>query len=418
MTRKELLTSKFERENATHMCVFVDNHVAGGIDTFLKLLLPRLNPRRGRIIFFVNSNYPNLETLTKVCRSTTDVFTYQSVFHRRWFTRLGSKARSPHTERVLGALRRCTEYLFLPLETLQLRRNIPVPPGCPLLIVNGGFPGSYAALAMVFAFAPTSNVFMNIHNFAVPRYRPSSFLESVLDRWIANRVKLFIGVSSISDESLKKRFRGLRIDSTFVYNAINPPHSLHRQISRKSSPTNGCVTLGLVGTLEARKGHLFALKILSALKPRRSERVVLRFIGSDPFNFGDKLRKEAQRLHLALDVEFAGYQSSHDLIYSDLDLIMIPSSENESFCFVGVEALGRGIPVVASSNGALPEILNGLPFCRVVTSFDVHDWVTEISKLLDENSTNSGHTPNSRLRRFLDPQQMANDYQLILETNR
>jgi glycosyltransferase involved in cell wall biosynthesis len=46
-----------------------------------------------------------------------------------------------------------------------------------------------------------------------------------------------------------------------------------------------------------------------------------------------------------------------DAVYRYIDLLVIPSIGYESFSLVAREALLRGIPVVASANGALPEIV-------------------------------------------------------------
>jgi glycosyltransferase involved in cell wall biosynthesis len=45
-------------------------------------------------------------------------------------------------------------------------------------------------------------------------------------------------------------------------------------------------------------------------------------------------------------------------IYQDLDMLIIPSMVPESFSLVAREALIRGVPVVASKIGALPEIIH------------------------------------------------------------
>ena len=128
---------------------------------------------------------------------------------------------------------------------------------------------------------------------------------------------------------------------------------------RSASPNDKQGVIGVIGTLEMQKGQSFALQVLSVLNRGRAKKVILRFIGSDPFNFGSQLKDEANLLGVAKNVEFCGILTSRKAIYTGLDLVLIPSSVRESFCLVAIEALAEGVPVIASSAGALPEVLEG-----------------------------------------------------------
>jgi len=399
------------------VCVVIDNHVAGGVDTFLRTLLPRLSQRVENLDVIVNSNYPNLAQFSQNCLTGARVTTYSSVFHHRWFTRVGITPRHPNAWKLNAVIRRAAEYLLLPFEVLRLRRDISISPHAVVLIVNGGYPGSYLAVATALAFSRTNAIAMNVHNFAVKRSFPSRVEQWVIDRRVKSAVNVFIGVSEMSSRELQGRFGEYSVSTVTVYNSIEPPvpdlQARCEAIPRESNH----VVLGLVGTLELRKGHVFAIEVLAGLcRKLPSVKFSLRFIGSDPYCLRHTIEREARRHGVTDSVIFDGFQESKDLIYSELDLVLVPSRFLESFGLVAIESLSRGIPVVASASGALPEILEGIPNSEVVETFDAADWIAAVLRLLSATPAIATANSNSKLLRFSDPEQMTDEYFDILKT--
>jgi glycosyltransferase involved in cell wall biosynthesis len=318
-----------------------------------------------------------------------------------------------------AVMRRAAEYMLLPFEVLRLRRNVSVPPHAVVLIVNGGYPGSYLAIAAALAFSRTNTIVMNVHSFAAKRSFPSQVEQWVIDRRVKNAVNIFIGVSEMSSRELQRRFGKYGISTATVYNSIEPPfpdlQARYAEIPRESNH----VVLGLVGTLEPRKGHVFALEVLAGLcRKLPSVKFSLRFIGSDPYCLRHIIEREA-KIHGVLDsVIFHGFQESKDSIYSELDLVLVPSRSLESFGLVAIESLSRGIPVVASASGALPEILEGIPNSEIVETLDAEDWVATILRLLSATPPTTAAISTSKLLRFSDPEQMADEYVDILKSLR
>jgi glycosyltransferase involved in cell wall biosynthesis len=58
------------------------------------------------------------------------------------------------------------------------------------------------------------------------------------------------------------------------------------------------------------------------------------------------------------DVEFHGFVSDKESIYSGLDLVVVPSLAEEPFGLAALEPAARGIPVIASARGGLPEVVD------------------------------------------------------------
>ncbi|WP_068774096.1 glycosyltransferase [Paenibacillus sp. FJAT-26967] len=117
------------------------------------------------------------------------------------------------------------------------------------------------------------------------------------------------------------------------------------------------VTIGLIGSLNGRaKGIDVALEALSKIKNQ-----------IPPFKFrilgdGDKSRWEAMADSLGLkdNVEFCGILPSGKAVFEWLDKIdiYIQPSFQEGLPRATIEAMGRGCPVIGSTAGGIPELLD------------------------------------------------------------
>jgi glycosyltransferase involved in cell wall biosynthesis len=124
------------------------------------------------------------------------------------------------------------------------------------------------------------------------------------------------------------------------------------------------LTAGMVGRITEAKGHHILLAALARLDaPARAV-----FVGAPaPGNRQDAsclqdLRSMAGRY--GIKVEWAGYHADPTPYYSAMDVLVVASTGAEGLPLVALEALQRGIPVVASRLGGLPELIrdgvNGL----------------------------------------------------------
>ena len=113
-------------------------------------------------------------------------------------------------------------------------------------------------------------------------------------------------------------------------------------------------TIGMVGRITEAKGHHILLAALAKLDS--SIRVL--FVGAPaPGNRQDSSYLQSLRSMAGANVEWAGYHPDPTPYYSAIDVLVVASTGEEGMPLVVIEAFQRGIPVVASRLGGLPEIV-------------------------------------------------------------
>ena len=176
-------------------------------------------------------------------------------------------------------------------------------------------------------------------------------------------VQSIIAVSSTLEAQYQKDniHNKIAIIANWVSPALYQIPRIKRDVSF-SSP----VRIGVVGQISRAKGQW---TILESFKQSK-EILPLQF-----YIFGDPLQSEPESwADFQIDIEAlcrkgwditnAGFKNDTVQIYDNLDLLIIPSIVPEAFGLTAIEAMVRGVIVIANRSGALPEIIqnrcNGL----------------------------------------------------------
>lgn len=142
-----------------------------------------------------------------------------------------------------------------------------------------------------------------------------------------------------------------------IYNSM-PGQENAQENATVRQRENECWQLFFAGRLSWGKGaHLLVEAmpaIQAALAPKRAQ---LTIAGDGPLL--KPLTARAAALGMADAITFAGSLPQHEMqnYYANADVVVVPSVVQEGFGRVAMEALVAGTPVVASTHGGLPEIV-------------------------------------------------------------
>jgi len=120
------------------------------------------------------------------------------------------------------------------------------------------------------------------------------------------------------------------------------------------------MVIGVIGRLSPEKGVDLALDVHREVI-RQFPTSQLLIVGEGPERM--TLERHGERLGIGRSVSWLGYREDVSEIYRRLTLLLIPS-RSEGLPNVALEAMGHGVPVVATSVGGIPELVtdgeNGL----------------------------------------------------------
>jgi glycosyltransferase involved in cell wall biosynthesis len=141
-----------------------------------------------------------------------------------------------------------------------------------------------------------------------------------------------------------------------------PPHRVHAaqpgvdaaDLASRSGPGGDLLCVAAVAP---NKGHDVLLAALAKIADLDWRCTCVGSLDRDP-GFVDLLRRQARADGIEHRVHFAGPRTGDDLdtAYASADLLVL-ASHAETYGMVVAEALARGIPVVATAVGGLPEAL-------------------------------------------------------------
>jgi glycosyltransferase involved in cell wall biosynthesis len=195
-------------------------------------------------------------------------------------------------------------------------------------------------------------------------------LERVLVRQLARRVTRILACSHAAATSLVDRDRRLLSKTQVLYNplpALQQPRVESVDPTRPANPD--CFTIGIVGRITEQKGHHLLVQAVAMLPERLRRKIRILVVGSgapgcraDGAYLG-RLREQAARLGLHEQIVWTGHRSDPGPCYESIDVLVHPARE-EAMCIAILEALDRGIPVIAARSGGIPEVVrdgfNGL----------------------------------------------------------
>lgn len=169
-----------------------------------------------------------------------------------------------------------------------------------------------------------------------------------------------------------------------IYHGLNPifKKSIDESILKKHLLPGKYILF--VGNIEPKKNLNRLIRAFDQLKKNTEMPHKLVIVGKKGWKY-KSIFKTISELKIAKEIVFCGYVPEGDLpvIYSMADLFVFPSLY-EGFGFPPLEAMACGVPVLASTKGALPEITGGN--CLLVDPYQVDEIANGMHKILTDHS--------------------------------
>jgi hypothetical protein len=148
----------------------------------------------------------------------------------------------------------------------------------------------------------------------------------------------------VSPEGIDRRF-------------FDAPRATREAARREVGLAGGGALVLVAGTLESSKNQLDAVRVLARLRARGHD-VRLLCCGNEPdAAYRAQVRDEAQQLGVAAHVTLRGFQPDLRPYFDAADLVLVPS-RRDAFGLTVVEAMARGVPVIATRCGGPEELVD------------------------------------------------------------
>ncbi len=115
------------------------------------------------------------------------------------------------------------------------------------------------------------------------------------------------------------------------------------------------VLIGMVARFDPVKGHEYALEAFSLLDRRLPVRMAL--LGYENERTFAWIRQTADRFGVSDRIAIFGYRDDLPAVLDAIDLGLIASIGSEANCRIALECLATGKPIVATSVGVIPEVV-------------------------------------------------------------
>ena len=123
----------------------------------------------------------------------------------------------------------------------------------------------------------------------------------------------------------------------------------------KNEITNAEPIFGIVGQILPRKGHEDILEAMAIIKKEKNILIKLLIVGSGEQIFEYNLKKYIAENNLIEQVQWKGKVSTN--IYKGIDVLLVPSRNNEPMALVLFEAGYSSVPVITTTTGGSSEII-------------------------------------------------------------
>lgn len=231
----------------------------------------------------------------------------------------------------------------------------------------------------------TTRLFVTQHGFTARNFksRVYNFVSNAICRWGP-----VAGVVSVSPQidAVYRRF-GVRPSRLhLIANAVPPATPVDRQQARTRLAQTfqldaSLPWIGFAGRLSAEKNPGLMIRLQQALQQLQVPCTLL-LAGDGPQQ--DLLLEQIRQNGQAADIRLLGFVGDMARFLAALDALVVPSL-TEGMPMVVLEAMARGIPVLAAKVGGLPGIIDDGVNGMLVDGHDAEIYALRLQQLLQDN---------------------------------
>lgn len=221
--------------------------------------------------------------------------------------------------------------------------------------------------------------------------------KDIYHRWIYKNVDQIFSISNetlarnkkslpINPNKIKRLYLGVDLD--FFKPRLSDKEILTQRSNINLSTENYAICIP--GRLSPGKGHTVVLAAIAKLLAYYPN-IKLIFLGGTlekegaDIKFIITLRKLIKAQTLENIVHFTGYRQDVPAVLEAIDLICI-ASQNEAFGLVVIESMAMAKPIIASSTGAIPEIIRNQHSGLLADPGSIDEWVNAIRFMLENKN--------------------------------
>jgi len=325
--------------------------VAGGADWSLIDLVTHWPVSEDSFILYVNRTHEGLNLLKEKMPHNVEIRVFSSLleFVER-YTKYGFLNYK--------IIRKLMLLLSIPVGYFIYKKGIASDGYDALLMNNGGYPGGLTNFLVSVAAKSLyiKRRVMIVRNYPA-YYSKDNWLMKISD-WASNHsLDRMITVSHSLKRALVKK-TGISIELIdVIYNGVSVNNKISNDLDNQDVRLVNNLSVGIIGTLQERKGHQFLFKSwVQVLDEFPDARIYI--VGSSDSGDKDKLIALAKQLGIDYSIVWIEFTKNVGDIYKQLDVVVMPSLEYESFGRIIVEAMAFSVPIIATKVGGMPELID------------------------------------------------------------
>ena len=359
----------------------MEQYGLGGTDTVLANIFNNWPDPKDEIIYLTNRDNQGLLLIKNIVNKNNVRFQYIDFKFKPSKQYASSKSINSIIRNALSLITFFTRIFTLYIVLRKIKPEM-------LISNNGGYPAAYSCQSILMSarLLGVKKVFLVVHHSAVAIRKHFLLFEILMDFLVKICIHKFIAVSEASKLILHKS-RGFPLSKIkVIYNGLDCSSPLPKiDLRKRYNIDTGERIIGCVANLLPHKGHKVLIGAYNRSKIKDSSTLLIIGRKMNP-TYCDCLEL-VKELNLEKRVIFCGFLEDHpSSLIRQLDALVLPTLDFEGFGLVLGEALLSGVPAVATSVGAIPEILVNREHCILVEPNDDHQLSCAIDEVF-ENRT-------------------------------